>query len=638
MTMTFLAPLAFVGAVLALPIILLYFMRWRRREVPVSSLYLWERVLRDSSANSWWQRLQRHLLLWLQLLALALLVLALARPATPSAAQLAQRTLILLDASTSMNAQDTPTGTRWTNALDQARALLEQVGVSEEISLVRVAERVEVLSDWTNEVPTLRTALDGAAPPQGSADWQSALTLAAGLSAQSPALETLILSDFSDAQALLSAMPEALNALRFVPVGTSSANVALSAFALRAGQTGISAFVQVRNYGTEAADVAINLRLDGALWQSRSATLAPFATQSFSLNIERPFSTASATLITAEAVNRLPDDDQAYAVAPASGARRVLLISQSAEADAPQGAELGNRFIEQALASLPNVEAFRADPSQSPPADDFDLVIYDASLPERLPDSHLWLINPPRSSALFSRASAPQRAQSLRVLREHPLLAFTEMSAVAVRQWTPLNPLGDWAQALIASGETPLLWAGEQAGRRIVLQAFSLSESDWALNLSFPLFVANLLEWATPDALIQPQSAAPNERIRFNVPASARSVVLTAPDGTQTRLSVGEGTLDSAQHSQLGHYQVQVLDAEESVLQSAYFAVNQFSAQESDIAPRPPALTPETANPASSGLSERVVLREWWQVPLILAVLVLVAEWYLYTQRYRRLS
>ncbi|HLU10946.1 MAG TPA: BatA domain-containing protein, partial [Oceanobacillus sp.] len=102
--MSFLAPLAFLGALLAIPIILLYMLRLRRREVVVSSTFLWQQILRDREANTPWQRLRRNLLLFLQLLILAALVLGLARPYVIVPAVSAGQIAVLLDASASMNA------------------------------------------------------------------------------------------------------------------------------------------------------------------------------------------------------------------------------------------------------------------------------------------------------------------------------------------------------------------------------------------------------------------------------------------------------------------------------------------------------------------------------------------------------
>src|SRR4029450_9325676 len=78
--MSFLAPLALSLFALSVPLVLLYFLKVRRRERAVSSLLLWSTSLRDREASTFFQRLHRDPLMLLQLLALLVLALALARP------------------------------------------------------------------------------------------------------------------------------------------------------------------------------------------------------------------------------------------------------------------------------------------------------------------------------------------------------------------------------------------------------------------------------------------------------------------------------------------------------------------------------------------------------------------------------
>src|SRR5205807_4156459 len=105
---SFLNPWAAVAAAaIAVPVLLvLYFLKLRRREMPVSSTLLWRKAIQDLQVNAPFQRLRRNLLLLLQLLLLALLCLALSRPVanfTPGAAKL---TIILIDRSASMSADE----------------------------------------------------------------------------------------------------------------------------------------------------------------------------------------------------------------------------------------------------------------------------------------------------------------------------------------------------------------------------------------------------------------------------------------------------------------------------------------------------------------------------------------------------
>src|SRR3954453_8331839 len=91
-------------------LLVLYFLKLRRREVPVSSTLLWRKAVQDLQVNAPFQKLRKNLLLLLQLLLLALLCFALMRPAVNNKASASKLTVILIDRSASMAAKDVENG------------------------------------------------------------------------------------------------------------------------------------------------------------------------------------------------------------------------------------------------------------------------------------------------------------------------------------------------------------------------------------------------------------------------------------------------------------------------------------------------------------------------------------------------
>src|SRR5207247_8864427 len=79
-SMNFLAPAAFAFAA-AIPVVVLFYLLKRKRVVKlVSSTLLWQKFLAETQASAPFQQLRKHWLLILQIILLALTVLALSRP------------------------------------------------------------------------------------------------------------------------------------------------------------------------------------------------------------------------------------------------------------------------------------------------------------------------------------------------------------------------------------------------------------------------------------------------------------------------------------------------------------------------------------------------------------------------------
>ncbi len=625
--MSFLAPAGFAALAIAIPILLLYMLRLRRREVLISSTFLWRQVVQDTEANTPWQRLRRNLLLFLQLLILLLLALALARPFITVPTISAGKIALLIDASASMNAKDVDGESRFTAARERAHQIVNNMNPQDIISLIRVAEVAEPLTVYTADKNELRRALEAMTVSKGAGDWDTALTLAAAGAAGAENFSIVMISDggVGGAASLPSNIPQPI----YVPVGHSANNVAITALATRSLAGGApQLFAQVTNYGDERAEISLVIRLDDVLRLSRSG-VAPARSQlpiPFAEPITEPFETLSATLtFDNDVADYLSLDNRAWTVRNEVSTRRVYYVSGA-----------GNLFLEQALRSLPGIQTFRGNPeNRGLPAAVFDLYVFDSWLPNALPAGDMLLVNPPNSTELFGLGPALGPANQFELgVDESPITTFVDLDEMSLLQYRAVS--ADWARALILAPEGALLLTGEVDGRQIALLPFDLRDSNLPLLIAFPLLMANLVDWFSPaDIVPLPESISVGDVLSISPPLLADRLRITLPDGTTRVLEIGDEPLAFTETDQLGLYRLDVLQGSD-VAQTQAFAVNIFGASESDIAPLPEAeLQARLGGGAAAAADEQLGLQEFWMLLAAAALLLLVIEWIVYHRRLR---
>ena len=112
------------------------------------STYLWSRTIEDLHVNSLLQRLRRSLLLFLQLLAVALAAIALMRPGIRGETSGEGRMVFLLDTSASMQATDVGEDqSRFEKARELIRQRIETMNDSDTAMLITFSDRADLFSD-----------------------------------------------------------------------------------------------------------------------------------------------------------------------------------------------------------------------------------------------------------------------------------------------------------------------------------------------------------------------------------------------------------------------------------------------------------------------------------------------------------
>src|SRR6266567_5353567 len=194
--MSFLVPAALAFGIIIPIILLLYFMRPRRQERVIGSTLLWQQALQDLQASRPWQRLRITQLLLLQLLAAIFIVLILARPAIFLRSPISGDTIIILQASASMQATDVAPN-RFEAAKSQISDLIDGLGPNDHLSLISMANTPQVLIAASQDKGQLTAALDRAKVTNQDADLQQALSLATSLAAGRTNIQVLSPSAFS---------------------------------------------------------------------------------------------------------------------------------------------------------------------------------------------------------------------------------------------------------------------------------------------------------------------------------------------------------------------------------------------------------------------------------------------------------
>ncbi|OGO34646.1 MAG: hypothetical protein A2Z16_09435 [Chloroflexi bacterium RBG_16_54_18] len=624
--MNFLTPAAF-GLGLLLPlIVVLYLLKLRRFERRVSSTYLWRRMVRDLEANAPWQRLQRNLLLFLQLLFLSTLIFALARPYIMSGEFSGQSAILIVDTSASMAATDVAPS-RLENAKQQINHRVSSLAHDVPITFITAGIQARVLAASSLDRRQISQIIQNLHVEMGGSDIETALQLASAIAARQP---LTVIDIYSDGGAAIPTNLAVNGQLRFVSIGSSGANQAITRLLLETSPGGedTTAFIQVVNYSDEEVHRRLKVTMDGSPFHVMDISLA--GQEEASLLVEAiPINAeiVEAQLLPASTTeDYLSIDDLAYSVSRQQVPVLVNLISP------------GNRFLESALSLLPGVQLTRTDPRSAGLLAGSDITVIDAALPltTTLPAGNLFFIAPVNSTEYFSVTGVLEHPIPIPAADNLELMKYISMADVNILDGVEI-PLPVYAEPIIISASEgtqkgrPLLFVGESGGRRLVVQAFSLQHSDFPLQVAFPLLIANLIQWLAPDQLYSiPAQSDPGGAVSINLPLGIfapgvnQVVTVTRPDGQKIEQQARDGRVIYSDTSQTGIYTVKIGDSS-----AVKFAVNLFSAQESQIKPSKLAPATSVVNQGVSGF-EQSSRQEWWRIFALLALALLTLEWLLY--------
>ncbi|PYM07364.1 MAG: hypothetical protein DMD82_05730 [Candidatus Rokuibacteriota bacterium] len=609
--MSVLSPLAFAMLAVSVPLVLLYFLKVRRRARAVSSLLLWEPALRDRQVSTVFQRLQRDPLLILQLLALLALTLALARPTAAVLGHGARKVVIVLDTSASMKASDV-SPSRFAAAQADALSLVNRLGAGAEVMVIEAGINPRVTAPLTRDHGRAASAIAAARARDIPNRLEEAARTARALTADDPRAQIQVFTDGTHPPTAAAELRDPR--IRWRGFGHHSDNVGITSFAIRKNYFGsfdYQAFLSLVNFSKKEKSFSFSLDLDGKSLAAKSLTLGPNVRRSVVL----PFSNQGGGVVTArlDVADDLAADNVAYAVIPPPRKIAVLLVTP------------GNLFLEKELRTDPQVtvEVRGPDAYQGGMAG-FDVVVLDSVSPARIGRGRFVLVNSAPADVPIEALGRVERPAILDWDRSHPIMRDVDLSKVAVEDATRIRPLAA-GKALVESAAGPLVYALEEPERKALFIGFDLFKTDFPLHVAFPLILSNALRWLHPAGLDQASlQLASGTPIALPVEHDVTTATVTTPSGRRAPAQVIRGVVSFADTDEIGVYRILTARGEMRV------AVNLMNAEESDLTPRP---LPAATAAAAVDAAPVTVDRDLWPLFLGIAAALLVLEGLLYWRR-----
>lgn len=665
-------------SVVPVGIVLLYFLKLRREPVEVPSTFLWARTIEDLHVNSLLQRLRRSLLLFLQLLAVALAAIALFRPGVRGETSSQGRTVYLLDISASMQATDEGEGeSRFAKAKRMIGERIEAMSDSESAMLVTFSDRPDTIQSFTSDRRRLREALERVEVTNHSTDILGALKAADGLANPRRSSEV---GDVNDLQ-VADAMPADLVIFSdggfqtvtefslgnliptFVAIGTDEVtNLAITAFSAERNveqPTEVQAFATVVNLGTQAVQTTASLTMDGTFLDAESVSLQPGEQSGLSFSLE---SEEAVTLqLKLDVKDDLAVDNVAYA-----GLTPLRTVSVLVVTDGNTPLRLGlstTKASKICNAEFVSPSYLQGQSYANRAASGIDdLIIYDRCSPQQMPLTNTFFVGalPPSgrqqsAGTQSGEATAPTSSDAdgaaggwswatdnsqvvlVDVDRTHPIMRYLELYSLLIFNGRAINgPPG--AIELVGADIGPILMLAPRGGYQDMVLGFEIistaddgstqTNTNWYAERSWPVFVLNVLRYLAGAAeATGAASYRPGETVRLRLESAIDEATVRRVGDPARRVTVGpSGIAEIVETDQPGNYRVESADR-----LAELFAVNLFDRRESDLAAAPSIeLGYEAVEATSDTIEQR---REYWRWALLAMLGLLATEWWIYTRR-----
>lgn len=652
--MKFLQPLGLLG-LLAIPIIILiYVVKSKYVQKPVSSTFIWKRSLRYVKRKIPLNFIV-SLLLILQILTVTVASLAISRPTIVPFSS--NETIIIIDSSASMLTTDGEK-TRFDLAKEKAIEMADKAGDNSRISIISAGVEAKELIHRSADKIDITYVIDELECGLGETDIDGALKIASTIQAENTDSKIYFYTDkdYDTVERL-----EVVNFARYEDWNTAilsftDANVA-GAYEFKA---------TLASYGRDTETV-ISLYIDGKLCNSKKVTVNNVVEDEnavFDPNGENKSMEPTEVLFTSNKTNEVGNevyinritsysdakitissedgmayDNEYYLYSKESSNPRVMFVSKWVEMTDQGVADLSkSTFL---LASLRNLglrietKDIHKSVSEVEAYEGYDLYVFDGVMPESLPiDGAVWFIDPPDSPVGTQLQIGSTQTISDDTLEKFKLtLGYNSGSEVykaisknmgsgraSLRNYRPIFLADGYESIFECNGET-VITAGAESSTRTVVISFDFHDTNLPVYIDFPLLINNMIKYSLKESL-EKRSFVVGETVDFFAPAGSKTLTFKK-DGTVLNVMSARDTsyvLDS-----LGSYEIEVEYTNGN--KKSYMMPTHLAEDESNSKSIGDTVVARDIPSASAPKTEPI---EAWPYLIALLLILLVIEWGVY--------
>ena len=604
--MRFLNPSAFSLLVLLPVVVLLHFLKLRRRQQIVPSVQMWLSAFEETQANVPFQKFKTSLSLPIQILFSLMVVGSIARPALYRPLGNLDQAILIIETSASMSAEQNGK-THFDLAKSESLRLISRLSSDCRVMILDTSLPPNIRSPFTSDKTKLRSAINQLSVQHTPSRLRTVLSVARNY--QNPDTQIYVVSDNFDGLADLE-----LKNLQMIPIGKRLDNVAIVKFNVtrnldRSSQ--IIIFAVLQNFSETSKGLRTRLEIEGN-WIDDQFVRVPAGKglAEIMFTLEDVGFDGHVVTVRFDLEDALSVDNSASAILHPIVKPQVVLVTDR---------EL--RLLIQMLKTNPNIEFDQIN------TQDYhgygDIVIFDQFMPPILPVVNMILLAPPKKFPLANFVESDNSAHVINQDRRHPILRDIPQLDIEIQKIL-VGDLPVWGVSLIEADIGSLVWCGKWDDRKLVVfnfNPFDLRLSSFAISIpAAPMLISQCLDWLVPPKTrIYPDSVRTGEPVKFHLNLEGdRSVSVLSPDGTNRDLKTTSIFTNTAQ---VGIYTAFLDDQP-----FGKFAVNLLDASESSLMKKPPSeqqvLAVET--------QERMAYVEIWHAVAFLSLLLLVAEWAIY--------